>query len=147
MEKEKRFERKVSLIWLFTLPFLGAIHRLLVLFGWLQMGSWLNFILMLLIPLLWIFIIIRETDEPFDSLFFIGALSGVLVSMTELVYWFVTRDPLGPSDTNWSFEDLLGAINQLLLVIVPFISHIILGLLTGAVAGFIGKRIVERRKQ
>ncbi|HLR92291.1 MAG TPA: hypothetical protein VK048_04455 [Atopostipes sp.] len=145
MEKEKSTGRKVSLVWLFTLPLLGVVHRLFVLLGWLQMGSWLNFIMMLFIPVVWIYIILQETDEPFAPLFFIGFLSGLLVSITELIYWLITREPLGPADTNWSLDDLLGAINQLLLVIFPFIGHIMLGLLTGAIAGFIGKRIVENR--
>ena len=145
MEKEKSTGRKVSLVWLFTLPLLGVVHRLFVLLGWLQMGSWLNFIIMLFIPVLWIYIILQETDEPFAPLFFIGFLGGLLVSITELIYWLITREPLGPADTNWSLDDLLGAINQLLLVIFPFIGHIMLGLLTGAIAGFIGKRIVENR--
>lgn len=146
MKKEDRELRSVPTVLILTLPLLGAVHSLLVVFDVLEMGSWPNFIVLSLVPILWAFVIAKETNKPFTPLLVIGGIYGVLTAVIQFIHWFLNRESLGIGDSNWSLDDLLNAINQLLIPAFRFIGNIGFGVLVGAFAGLIARIIVNSRK-
>ena len=89
MKKEDRELRSVPTVLILTLPLLGAVHSLLVVFDVLEMGSWPNFIVLSLVPILWAFVIAKETNKPFTPLLVIGGIYGVLTAVIQFIHWFL----------------------------------------------------------
>ena len=115
--------------------------------GWLVEGSWLNFILLLIAPIIWAYLVLQRTEySPFSPLLLMGGIYGLYMAIIDLIYWFITRAPLGPEHENWSLDDLLRAIVALLVPVFRFTSNILFGLLIGAITGFIANQVVKRRQ-
>lgn len=146
MKRENRQLRSVPTVLILTLPLIGAVHSLLVAFDVLEMGSWPAFIALFLVLILWAFVIAKETKKPFTPLLVIGGIYGVLTAVIQFIHWFMNREPLGLGDSNWSLDDLLNAINQLLIPAFRFIGNVGLGVLMGALAGLIARIIVNSHK-
>lgn len=146
MNSEKRKDNTIPTIWLLTLPLIGLIQKLLETFGWLERGSWLNFILLLIAPVIWVIVARRLTDHPFAPLVMVGGIYGILTAIIELIYWLNNSPSLGLGDSNWSFNDLMTAINNILIPGFRFLGNVMLGLFIGAMAG-IAARIINNRNQ
>lgn len=143
MTQEKRKPLEISFIWILLLPLLGLCQKYFSLIGWLEMGSWLNFIALLLGPIIWTSIVLKQTARPFKPLLLIGGIYGLYTGAMELVHWMFTRESLNLGESNWSFEDLLASINQFLIPAFRFLGNFMLGLLIGAITGSIAYVIVK----
>lgn len=142
MTKEKKFQ-SVPVKWFIVLPLIGVIQKVLELFGWLEQGSWPNFILLLGVLALWIVVVLRETPVPFSPLVWIGSIYGLLVAIINLTFWMNFRESLGLEETGWSFEDLLTAINYFLRPGFQFIGQVLVGIFLGVLTGFIARMILK----
>lgn len=147
MKRIKRDTHDIPFLWFVFLPVLGVFQKIGVLMGWLVEGSWLNFSLLLIAPIIWAYLVLQRTEHfPFSSLLLMGGIYGLYVAIIDLIYWFVTRAPLGPERKNWSLDDLLNAIVALLVPVFRFAGNVLFGFLIGAITGFIASRIAKRRQ-
>lgn len=146
MSTIKRQRPDFPVVFITTLPLLGLLQKIPQLLGWLEMGSWLNFIVFILIPIIWIWVVMNITDKPFIPLLFIGVLYGLMNAVLDLIYWLTVRESLDLPETNWSFDDLSSVINEFLIAAMQFAGNVGLGLLIGVIAGFVAHCIVKRRK-
>lgn len=142
MEKKRRLQ-DVPVKWYIFLPLLGIIHRSLSLFGWLEQEGWLNYLLLLGIIFLWLFVVLKETDEPFSPLVWMGSIYGILTAIMEFIFWYIYRDPLGLEETVWSFNDLMYAISYYLRPGFLFFGRIVVSVLLGVLLGFTANLILK----
>ena len=128
-----------------SLPFLGLIQKIPELLGWVDMGTNSHFFLLLMAPVTWTMVAIHKIEQPFIPLLLVGGLYGVLMAISDLIYWIVMREPLGLPETGWSFDDLMMAINAFLIPSMQVIGNLLLGLVIGALTGLIAKNRIRHR--
>lgn len=148
MNRVKRTPHNIPFSWFILLPLLGIPQKIGVLFGWLNEGSWLNFILLLIAPILWVVLVLQRTESSsFNPLLLIGLIYGFYLAVTEFIYWLIFQDSHALAQGTWTFNDLMGAITYFLIPIFRFFGHLLFGLLIGAITGFIAQLIAKRRRQ
>lgn len=145
MNRKREQSSTLPVPWLILLPLIGVVHSLLVVFGWLERGSWLNFIVMLVVLAIWIIVAIRESVQPFPILLIVGSIYGFLTASIHFIHWLTVRPSLGFGATNWTLDQLLTAINYWLIPLFPFAGYILFGLFIGTVAGFVARMISKVR--
>ena len=90
--KSLKNESNLSMWWIIGLALLGVIQKLLQIAGILILGTWLNFFVTLLIPLIWGMVIVQKTSRPFGPLVWVGGFSGALSAGIEVIYWLNTHE-------------------------------------------------------
>lgn len=102
MDSEKRRKYNIPTLWLLTLPLLGIPHKLLEVFRVLEMGSTINFLVLLIAPILWVILVRKRVNDPLRPLLIIGGIYGLLAGIITVFEWINFGGPLGIGVSNWS---------------------------------------------
>lgn len=141
MDSENRKKHNIPMLSLLGLALLGVPHKVLEVFEVLEMGSTLNFIVLLIAPILWVILVRKKAKDPLFLLLTIGGIYGLLSGVIAVFEWINFEAPLDLGRSNWSFDDLLTAIEYYLTPGARFIGQILLGIFIGFIAGLAARMI------
>lgn len=148
MNTLKMRKHNIPFIWFILLPLLGLPQKVGVLFGWLSEGSWLNFVLLLVAPFIWMVLILRKTmRSPFNPLLLIGLNYGLYTAIIDFLFWLSHHDASALPQGTWTFYDLMDAMFYFLTPAFRFMANILFGLLLGVLTGFFAQLITKKRDE